>query len=135
MNEMMPVQLTITVAKTPVKIIQKAATPAKAVTPAKPVQLNITVAKTPPVRVVHKTPVKAATPQQPVTLSINIAKTPVIVQRARTPLRRRPRQARAAQHHRGQNPKGYPQACPPSFHERLVTPGCHPGRRRARPRG
>ena len=84
-DEMMPVKLTISVAKTPVKIIQKAATPLKAATPARPVQLNITVAKTPPVRVVHKTPVKAATPARPVTLSINIAKTPVIVQQAKTP--------------------------------------------------
>lgn len=51
-DEMMPVQLTISVAKTPVKIIQKAATPLKAATPARPVQLNINIAKTP----------KAATP-------------------------------------------------------------------------
>ena len=50
-DEMMPVQLTISVAKTPVKIIQKAATPAR------PVQLNINIAKTPKA----KTP-KAATP-------------------------------------------------------------------------
>lgn len=56
-DEMMPVQLTISVAKTPVKIIQKAATPLKAATPARPVQLNINIAKTPKA----KTP-KAATP-------------------------------------------------------------------------
>lgn len=65
-NEMMPVQLSITVAKTPVKIIQKAATPAKAVTPAKPVQLNITVAKTPkatPKLVPQASAKKAVTPK------------------------------------------------------------------------
>ena len=122
-NEMMPVQLSITVAKTPVKIIQKAATPAKAVTPAKPVQLNITVAKTPPVRVVHKTPIKAATPQQPVTLSINIAKTPVIMQRARTPAKEKtPAKPVQLNITVAKTPKASPKLVPQASAKKAVTP-------------
>ena len=122
-NEMMPVQLSITVAKTPVKIIQKAATPAKAVTPAKPVQLNITVAKTPPVRVVHKTPIKAATPQQPVTLSINIAKTPVIMQRARTPAKEKtPAKPVQLNITVAKTPKATPKLVPQASAKKAVTP-------------